>query len=126
MRWLLKRCSKVFPLQKLAPPGGAFFLPIFFFLNGAIVYSLCRRHVEEMVASCGKKSCICRRMGIIKRPTLKGDETLEEGCKAPKRAMHKADGDLMESTTDTNRKQADKRNSQLTDDNEDDGGGNAY
>ena len=43
----------------------------------------------------------------------------------PKRAMHKADGDLMESTTDTNRKQADKRNSQLTDDNEGGGGENA-
>jgi hypothetical protein len=29
-------------------------------------------------------------------------------CKAPKRAMHKAGGGLMESTTDTNRKQGDK------------------
>ncbi|CAN5187006.1 hypothetical protein BH09BAC2_BH09BAC2_12950 [soil metagenome] len=48
-----------------------------------------------------------------------------EKCKAPKRAMHKADGDLMENTTDTNRKQADKRNSLLTDGNEDDGGENA-
>ena len=46
-------------------------------------------------------------------------------CKAPKRAMHKADGGLMESTTDTNRKQADKRNSQLTDGSEYDGGENA-
>jgi hypothetical protein len=40
--------------------------------------------------------------------------------------MHKADGDLMENTTDTNRKQADKQNSPLTDGNEDDGGENAY
>ena len=48
-----------------------------------------------------------------------------EKCKALKRAMHKADGDLMENTTDTNRRQADKRNSQLTDDNEYDGGENA-
>ena len=39
--------------------------------------------------------------------------------------MHKTDGDLMENTTDTNRKQADKRNSQLTDGNEYDGGENA-
>ena len=39
--------------------------------------------------------------------------------------MHKADGGLMGSTTDTNRKQADKRNSQLTDDNEGGGGENA-
>ena len=62
---------------------------------------------------------------MIKRPTLKGDEPLKEGCKALKRAMHKADGDLMENTTDTNRKQADKRNSQLTDDNEGGGGENA-
>ena len=48
-----------------------------------------------------------------------------EKSKAPKRAMHKADGDLMENTTDTNRKQADKRNSQLTAGNEYDGGENA-
>jgi len=48
-----------------------------------------------------------------------------EKCKAPKRATHITDGDLMESTTDTNRKQADKRNSQLTDDNEGGGGENA-
>jgi len=48
-----------------------------------------------------------------------------EKCKAPKRAMHKTDGGLMESTTDTNRKQADKRNSQLTAGNEYDGGENA-
>jgi len=47
-------------------------------------------------------------------------------CKAPKRAMHKTDGDLTENTTDTSRKQADKRNSPLTDDNEGDGGENAY
>ena len=46
-------------------------------------------------------------------------------CKAPKRALHKTDGGLMESTTDTNRKQADKRNSQLKDGNEYDGGENA-
>ena len=39
--------------------------------------------------------------------------------------MHKTDGDLMENTTDTNHKQADKWNSQLTDDNEGDGGENA-
>ena len=39
--------------------------------------------------------------------------------------MHKTDGDLMENTTDTNCKQADKRNSPLTDGNEDDGGENA-
>ena len=39
--------------------------------------------------------------------------------------MHKADGGLMGNTTDTNRKQADKRNSQLTDGNEYDGGENA-
>ena len=39
--------------------------------------------------------------------------------------MHKTDGGLMESTTDTNRKQADKRNSQLKDGNEYDGGENA-
>jgi hypothetical protein len=50
---------------------------------------------------------------------------LRERCKAPKRAMHKTDGDPMESTTDTNRKQADKLNSQLTDGNEDGGGENA-
>ena len=46
-------------------------------------------------------------------------------CKAPKRAMHKTDGGLMESTIDTNRKQDDKRNNQLMDDNEDGGGENA-
>jgi len=46
-------------------------------------------------------------------------------CTTLKRAMHKADGDLMESTTDTNRRQADKLNSQLTDGNEDGGGENA-
>ena len=39
--------------------------------------------------------------------------------------MRIADDDLMESTTDTNRKQADKRNSQLTDGNKYDGGENA-
>ena len=39
--------------------------------------------------------------------------------------MHKTDGGLMESTTDTNRKQADKRNSQLKDGNEYDAGENA-
>ena len=39
--------------------------------------------------------------------------------------MHKADGGPMESTTDTNRKQADKRNNQLTDGNEYDGDENA-
>ena len=39
--------------------------------------------------------------------------------------MHKADGDLMESTKDTNHKQADKPNSQLKDDNERDAGENA-
>ena len=39
--------------------------------------------------------------------------------------MHTTDGDLMENTTDTNRKQADKQNSPLTDGNEDDGGENA-
>ncbi|MEO6229707.1 MAG: hypothetical protein ABJB11_14640 [Ferruginibacter sp.] len=40
--------------------------------------------------------------------------------------MHKTDGDLMENTIDTNRRQADKRNNQLTDGNEDGGGENAY
>ncbi len=39
--------------------------------------------------------------------------------------MHTTDGDLMENTIDTNRKQADKQNSQLTDGNEYDGGENA-
>jgi len=39
--------------------------------------------------------------------------------------MHKIDGGLMESTKDTNRKQAGKQNSQLTDGNEYDGGENA-
>jgi len=39
--------------------------------------------------------------------------------------MHKADGGLMESTTDTNRKQADKLNNPPTDGNEYDGGENA-
>ena len=39
--------------------------------------------------------------------------------------MHKADDGLMESTTDTNRKQADKQNNQLKDGNEYDGGENA-
>jgi hypothetical protein len=39
--------------------------------------------------------------------------------------MHKTDDDLMENTTDTNRKQADKRNSPPTDGNECDGGENA-
>ena len=40
--------------------------------------------------------------------------------------MHKTDGDLMENTTDTSRKQADKHNNRLTDDNEDGDGENAY
>jgi len=39
--------------------------------------------------------------------------------------MHKADGDLMESTIDTNHKQADKQNNQLKDGNEYNGGENA-
>ncbi len=39
--------------------------------------------------------------------------------------MHKVDGDLMENTTDTNRKQADKWNNPLKDGNEYDGGENA-
>ncbi len=39
--------------------------------------------------------------------------------------MHKADGDLMENTTGTNPKKADKQNSQLKDGNEYDGGENA-
>lgn len=39
--------------------------------------------------------------------------------------MHKADGDLMESTIDTNHKQADKQNNQLKDGSEYDGGENA-
>ena len=39
--------------------------------------------------------------------------------------MHKADGDLMENTTGTNPKQADKLNSLLMDDNKLNGGENA-
>ena len=46
-------------------------------------------------------------------------------CKAPKRAMHKTDGDLMESTTGTNQMKADRQNNQLTDGNKYDGGENA-
>ena len=49
----------------------------------------------------------------------------KKSAKPPKRAMHRTDGDLMENTTDTSRKQADKRNSPLTDGNEGDGGENA-
>ena len=46
-------------------------------------------------------------------------------CKAPKRAMHKADGDLMENTTGTNQMKADRQSNQLTDGNKCGGGENA-
>ena len=70
-----------------------------------------------------KQHKICSFFQSDKSPSIPGGAYFI--CKAPKRAMHKADGGLMESTTDTNRKQADKRNSQLKDGNEYDGGENA-
>ena len=71
-----------------------------------------------------KQHKICSFFQSDKSPSIPGGAYFI--CKAPKRAMHTTDGDLMENTTDTNRKQADKRNSQLTDGNEDGGGENAY
>mgnify|MGYP000930126783 CR=1 FL=1 len=44
---------------------------------------------------------------------------------SPKRAMHKADGDQIENTTNTNQKQADKQNNQLRGGSECDGDENA-